>query len=178
MKQEIKQDIKIAVCAALTLLLLVLTVLEIFPGKQTDLTIKETVTVSPSLVSTASATYENAISGVLFNDSSDTLSVDAISVTVGNGKDEKTIKIPFNREIAPRTTEEFSVSITDTVAYTSVEDVTAQIEGKYYILSNVKQGTVGAVTLILIALLVLLGFLLYRNILIRYYMYQEKQLTN
>lgn len=176
MKQELKQNIKIAIFGVLTLLLLILTVLELLPGKQTDLTIKESVTVSSSLIDTASGTYENAVSGILFNDSASTITVDEITVTVSNGKNEKAIKIPLALQMAPHTEQEISLSQTDTVAYSTVEEVTAQIGGESYSLANVQKSAIGAAALILIACLLVFGFLLYRSILVRYYMYQEKKI--
>ncbi|MBQ9759919.1 MAG: hypothetical protein IJW16_01065 [Clostridia bacterium] len=176
MKKELKQAIKIAVLGVLTLTLLILTVLELLPGKTTALEISETVTVSSALTDTASGKYETAFAGRLFNDSSSTVTVDAINVTVENGTGERTARIPLAVQLAPRTEYVLAYSEADTAAYHTVTKVTAEVSGEVYSLANVQASAIGAAALILIACLLICGFFLYRAILVRYYMYQEAKL--
>lgn len=177
MKKTCLQNAKIAVFGILTVFLLVLTVLELLPEPKSDVTVKEPITVSSVLVDTSRGVYENAISGVVFNDSENTITLNSITVAVSRRNAETEIQIPLSLTLAPRVQEEILFSYFDTVAYTQVDKVTADINGDTYALSNAKSSFIGATVLVLLGLLLIFGFLLYRSILVRYYMYEEKKLT-
>lgn len=177
MKKTWLQNVKIAVFGILTVLLLVLTVLEILPEQKVDVTLKEPIAVSAVLVDTSRDVYENAISGVIFNDSKNTITLDSITVAVSKRGSETEIEIPLSLTLAPHMQEDILFSYFDTVGYTQVDEVTAKIDGNSYSLSNAQSNLIGATVLILLGALFLFGFLLYRSILVRYYMYEEKKLT-
>lgn len=170
------QNIKIAICGILVLLLLFLTVLELFTQEKTDLTVKESLTVSASITDTASGTYENLIKGVLFNDSEKAITVEALTVTVKNANGEKKISYDQPIVLPARAEKELTISTLDATAYTSVENITATLNGAEQALSNAPQRTVSVIALILIALILVMAYLLYRTILTRYYMHLESKL--
>ena len=176
MNAKTKQAIKIAVFGLLTLFFLALTVLELLPGKTTDLKIRESVSVVSVPVNVAAGLNENAVSGVLFNDSRDAITVDRLNLTLKKGKAEKEVQIPLGVTIAPHTEYRLAYSETNMLAFSEVEDVSAEIGGERYPLANAGQNGIGAGALILTACLLVFGFLLYRSILVRYYIYQEEQL--
>ena len=177
MKKIRLQNVKIAVFGILTVCLLVLTVLELLPDQKTSLTVKESITVSSSLVDTSRGIYENAISGVVFNDSKESITLHSMAVTISRRNATQEIQIPLSITLAPHTQEEVHFSYFDTVAYTQVDDVWATVDGSAYSLSNLQNNLVGASVLVLLGVTLGFGFLLYRSILVRYYMYEEKKLT-
>lgn len=178
MKKVLLQNVKIAIFGILTLLLLVLTVLELVPNQSTVITVKEPIAVSSVLVDTEKGIYENAISGMIFNDSEHTVTVDSVTVTVSNREQDANVQIPLSLTMIPHAQEEILFSKLDFHAFTHVDAVTAEINGDTHSLSNVQDNVIGASALILIALLLIFGFLLYRSILVRYYMYEEKKLKD
>lgn len=177
MKKELIQNIKIAVYGILTLLLLLLTVLELLPQKQTGLVMREPLTVSAQLIDTASGTYETALSGVLFNESDETVTAERLTVTVSDGTTEKKIDITLTDPLPPRTRREIRYSEINPNAFTTVTDVSAQIGTETHSVTNVEPSAIGLAAIILIALLAVIAFLLYRSILVRKYMNEEKKLN-
>ena len=177
MKKVWLQNVKIAIFGILTVCLLALTVLEILPDQKTSLTVKEPFSVSASLIDTSRGVYENAISGVVFNDSEETITLHSVTVAISRRNATQEVQIPLSLTLAPHVQEEVRFSYFDTVAYTQVDDVWANINGSAYSLSNVQSNFVGASVLVLLGATLVVGFLLYRSILVRYYMYEEKKLT-
>lgn len=180
MKKEIKQDIKIAICGILTLLLLVLTVFELIPEKKSGIIVKDTVTVASSPLDASMTSYENIVSGTLFNETGETIIIDALTVRVSDGETEKDVPIDLSKSPAfsscalePRTKLEFSTTEFSGYDFKEVKEVRLTVQGELYMLSNVNKSAISIVAIILIALLLVFGFLLYRTILVRYYMYKE-----
>ncbi len=176
MNAKTKQAIKIAVFGLLTLCFLALTILELLPGKTTELTVREPVTVVSAPVNVAAGMNENAVTGVLFNDSTDAITVDQLNVTLKKGKAEKEVQIPLGVTIAPHTEYRLAYSEMNVLAYSEIENLSAEIGGVQYALANAEGGSIGAGVLILLACLLVFGFLLYRSILVRVYIHQEEQL--
>lgn len=180
MKQKVIQTIKTAVIGVLTLLLLVLTVLELIPSPDVGVSLKEPVTVYSELTDATNGIYQTAVAGVILNESEDTLKINSVTVTVTNGTQDKAIKLYLSEDstafdLPVRTHREFSKSELDTAAFTEVKSVEVEIDGKAHEISNVPEKAIETVTLILIALLLLSGYLLYRSILVTYYTFTEKK---
>ena len=180
MKQKIIQIVKTSTIGVLTVLLLVFTVLQLLPKPDTGLSLKEPIKVYSELTDATNGIYENAVSGILFNESDDTLKINSITVTLTNGKQDKAIKIFLTEdetalELPARMQREFAKSELDTVSYTVVKSVEVDINGEAHALSNAPEKAFETVTLILIALLLLMGYLLYRSIFTTYYTFTEKK---
>ena len=176
-KQTHLQDLKVAICSILLLVLLFLTAMELLTQEKAELTVKEPITVSSAITDTASRTYENILKGRLLNESTKTITVDSVTVTVKNRDGSKEIKLDQSFLLPAHAEQEISASTLEPTAYTDVESVTARVNGTVCSLSNAPRRTVGGVALILIALLLVAGYVLYRTILTRYYMYMEAKLT-
>ena len=175
MKKELLQIIKISLLGILTLLLLILTVLEILPNGQTDLIVKDPITVSPSPVSSANERYQLLVMGTLFNDSDEAIVIERVTVTVSGASGTYDVVIPA-RTLPARTGFEISHSEISEKSYSSVQAVTATVNGEALTVSNETGAPLGTVSLLLMALTLVAGFLCYRSALVYYYMQAEKKL--
>ena len=175
MKNEFLQMMKTVLLGLLTLLLLTVTVLELLPGGQTALTVKDTVAVAPSVLNSTNGTYQLLFSGTLINQSDESITVDAIDVKVSNGKEEQTVRIPLSITLQPREEYELSHSEESKISYSRIQSMTATVGGEQTSLSNANGSSFGTVTVLFIALTLIAGFLFYRCILVYHYMKIEKK---
>ena len=180
MKQKILQTVKTAVIGVLTLLLLVLTILELIPEPDIGVTLKEPVTVYSELTDATNGIYETAVAGVILNESDDMMKIHSITVTVTNGTQDKAIKLYLSEDntafdLPARTQREFSKSELDTASFTEIKSVEVELDGKTHELSNLPEKAIDTIVWILIALLLLSAYLLYRSILVTYYTFTEKK---
>ena len=175
MKKELLQIIKTSLLGILTLVLLVLTVLEILPSGQTDLIVKEPITVSPAPVSSGTDRYQLLIMGTLFNDSDEEIAIERLTVTVSGASGKLDVTVPA-RTLPPRTGYELSYSEISEKSYSSVQAVTATVKGEAITVSNEAGTLLGTVSLLLMALTIVAGFLCYRSALVYSYMQAEKKL--
>ena len=175
-KDFLIQDLKIVLWAIPSLLLIVLMLLEMLPQRGTGLEMKKQVTVSSALVSVSSKDYVSAVNGTLYNPTDDTIVVDSLSVTVGDGRTDR--KITFQGfTMPPRTEKELSQGWVGMVEYDRVLNVKVTIDGDETQLFNnsVKTGIGGAVIFFLV-LLIPVALMLIRACKIRYYLYQESKM--
>ena len=141
MKQKITQVVKTSILGVLTVLLLVLTVLQLLPSPDTGVSLKEPIAVYSELTDATNGVYENAVSGILFNESDDTLKINSITVTLTNGAQDKAIKVYLTDDetaldLPARMQREFSKSELSTVSYTEVKSVEVEINGEAHEISN------------------------------------------
>ena len=175
MKKELLQLIRVIVLGILALLLLTVTVLEILPDRQTALTVRDTVTVSPSRLSSSDDKYQLLVSGTLFNSTNERVTVDSVDVRVTNGQDDYTVHIPISTVLSPREKYEISHTAESTVSYSRVKSVTANTSTEALNLTNSTSASFGTTEVLLLALTAVLGYFLYRSILVYYYMQLEKK---
>ena len=176
MKKEHLQLIKASVLGLLTLLLLVITVFEILPAGQSVLIAKDEITVSPSRISVGSNTYQLLVSGTLFNDSDETLTVDSLTVRVEEDEKSLDIRIPLSLTLGPRAEHPLSYSMESTEAFERITSVTASVDGEDVAVSETASPAFGTVTLLLLALTLVLGYFCYRSILVYHYTRLERKI--
>ncbi len=86
MKRKVIQDILIGVFAALAMLMLVLTVMDLSPKQREGLVIREAFSVSSSPLQADGSAYESILQGVLANRDGEAVTVARMAVTVSDGE--------------------------------------------------------------------------------------------
>ena len=175
MKKELLQLARVIVLGILALLLLTITVLEILPDRQTVLTVKDTVKVSSSSLSSSNDKYQLLVSGTLFNRTNERVTVDSIDVRVTNGQDDYTVHVPISTVLGPRGKYEISHAVESSISYSRVKSVTATTSTETLNLTNSTSASFGTTEVLLLALTAVFGYFLYRAILVYYYMQLEKK---
>lgn len=176
MKKEALQLIKASALGLLTLLLLVITIFEMLPAKQSELIAKDAITVSPSLINSSSNTYQLLVSGTLFNDSDKAITVDSLKIKVKKGSQSHDLDIPLSVTLGPRAEYPLSHSAEGTQAFEQVVSVSASVGGASIAISEPKTPIFGTVTLLLLALTLVLGYFCYRSILVYRYTRLEREI--
>ena len=92
-KDALLQNLKIVLWGVIALLLAVLTVLELFTAGATDLGVGEPIKVSSSLINVGEGRYTSAISGSIKNSGTEAVRIDAVQITVSDGKESSEIKL-------------------------------------------------------------------------------------
>ena len=175
MKKELLQLAKAIVLGILALFMLTVTVLEIFPGAKTPLEIKDSVTVAPSLLNSNGDKYQLLMTGTLTNRSNERVTVDSLDVRVTNGRDDYTVRIPISTVLEPRENYYISYAVESTASYSRVKSVSALTSTETIDLTNSTEASFGTTTVILLAITAIVGYFLYRAILVYYYMQLEKK---
>lgn len=170
-------NLQIVVFGLLSLLLVVLTVLELLPDPGTGIEVRQLITVSSSSLSPVEAEekdYHSQISGMLFNPNDDAITVDSMAVTVSDGKTEQTVTLA-GFTLPARSTREIMTSLEGKVGFDRVTEVTLVRGDKTDVLPNqtVTSSGVSGIAVIYLLLLAATVFLTVRAAKVRYYLYQE-----
>lgn len=176
-KDRLLTNLQIAVFGLLSLLFLVLTVTELLPEKSYGVTVRQPVTVSSSSLSPIDAEvkdYHTQIVGSLFNPTDEAITVDSVSVTVSDGKNEKTVTVG-GFPLPARTEHEITASFEGQISYARVTEVLLMSGGETDVLPNQTASSfrIGGVVIFYLALLGIAVFLTVRAAKVRYYLYQE-----
>ena len=175
-KDCLLQNLKIVLWGVLALLFAVLTVLELFSYGTTDITVSDTVKVSSSLINVNEEHYVSSISGSISNAGKDTIRIDAVTVTVSDGKESRDVKIEgfllpayYERELV--------ADWEGDVCYDRVTRVAITVDGVEDVLPNaVNTLPVSGIAILYVVLLAVAVLLLIRACKVRYYIYQEMQM--
>ncbi|MBQ7348140.1 MAG: hypothetical protein IJW55_09285 [Clostridia bacterium] len=137
-KTKLLYNLEIVLWGVLTGLLAVLIVLELIPAPTSGLEVKETVKVSAASLSPFDAEvkdYTCSVAGVLANPSDTDVTVDAVRVTVSDGKNNRVLELE-GFVLPARSTRELSLTFEDTVGYDRVQEVAVMSDGAEDILPN------------------------------------------
>lgn len=176
-KDRLLTNLQIAIFGLLSLLLLVLTVMELLPEKSHGVTVRQSITVSSSSLSPIEAEvkdYHSQIGGSLFNPTDKAITVDSVSVTVSDGKNEKTVTVE-GFTLPARTEHEIIASFEGQIFYDRVTEVALVSVGETDVLPNQTATSfrIGGVVIFYLVLLAITAFLTVRAAKVRYYLYQE-----
>ncbi len=182
-KQNLKKDcltqnLKILLWGLLTLLLVVLTILEMIPTDATALRVEEVFRVSSSMISVSEKTYVSAVSGTLANPGDEAVRIDSVIVTVGNGEVTKDI-VMDGFVLMPRSSEELTSGWTGNIQYDRITRLCVVVDGEKDVLTNIGSSLpVNGIAIFYLILLFPAALLLVRSCKIRYYIYQEMQMQD
>ena len=175
MKTHIGQNIRILITGLCCVLLLVGVILSMIPEKDLGLSVKEELKASFSRITLSESRYSCEVIGRLENERTEPLLIERLEILVGSGDSDTTHLLEqTNVTLPPRATLEVFERWESDTSYDRVLSVKATVGGETAVLSNASQGgVVNGLTLILLGLLLLCGYLLWRAVKIRYYMEQE-----
>ena len=178
-KDRLLTNLQIAVFGLLSLLLLVLTVMEFLPEKSHGVTVRQSITVSSSSLSPIEAEikdYHSQIGGSLFNPTDQTIAVDSVSVTVSDGKNEKTVTVE-GFTLPARTEREITASFEGQICFDRVIETSVSCGGTSDVLPNQTASSfrIGGIVIFYLVLLAVAVLLTVRATKVRYYLYQEEK---
>ncbi len=179
MKQHLRYNVAIIICAVLALLFVTLTVVALVPSRSASgVEVKETIRVSSSLDGDSKG-YRSQLRGVLINKTDARVKIDRLELVVGNGKEEKQIVLR-NITLEPRVAydlQAYGYEWEDTVAYDRVLSVTAVCgETREQISNNTVALRFDPVALLWGVLALIDAILLVRFSKMRYYLAQEDRM--
>lgn len=150
---------------------LVLALVEAIPGKSCPVEVRESVSVSSSLLNASSGSCQAELSGLLWNPSDSDVGL-TLSVTV-SGKGLADTVVFENVSMPARTGYEIRRVWEVPSAKTVVDSVVVSIDGADYRLTNSPDSAFNGAVLLFLILAALLGLLLAFLIKQRYYRWQE-----
>lgn len=179
MKQHIRYNAAIAVCAALAVLLIVLLITSVNPScSSLGIEVKETIRVSSSLDGDSDG-YRSQLRGMIVNQNDERVTVEKLKIVVGNGKDEREITLT-DIVLEPRVAYDLASNgceWEDTAAYDRVLSVIVVCkDGTEQLANNTIGLAVNLTTLLWGVLTVIDGILLVFLAKQRYYLAQEARL--
>ncbi|MBR2019256.1 MAG: hypothetical protein IKA05_02550 [Clostridia bacterium] len=174
-KDAILQTVKIVLFSLLALALAVLTVLELQPTALSELQIKTPFRVSSALIDVGQGAYALELNGEFVNESNETVEVDAIAVTVSNGKLTKRIEME-GFALPPRTSQEVTETWTGIHSYDRITRVEVTVNGEVDVLANTANPGVSGIAILYLIALAGVAILLVRACKIRYYIHQEARM--
>ncbi len=177
-KECILVSLQIAVFGLLSLLLVVLTVLELIPARNEGITVSQPIVASSSSLSPIGAEvkdYHTQVSGILFNSTERDIAVESVQIKVSDGTHEKSITVE-GFTLPARNTREILTEFRSQVAYDRVLEVVLVCNGSEDVIPNQTTTSIGISGVAVFYLLLLAGtaFLTVRAAKIRYYLYQER----
>lgn len=174
-KDATLQTVKIVLFSLLALALAVLTVLELQPTALSELQIKTPFCVSSALIDVGQGAYALEVNGEFVNESNETVEVDAIAVTVSNGKLTKRIEME-GFALPPRTSQEVTETWTGIHSYDRITRVEVTVNGEVDVLANTANPGVSGIAILYLIALAGVAILLVRACKIRYYIHQEARM--
>lgn len=179
MLERLKYDAVVLLCGILEIVLLVMMVVTLFPkGASTDLEIYETIKVSSSVLDKDENVYVSQIGGIFINRSGNTVAVDYLEVTVGDGTHRERIRID-GFSMPARTRYELPIcEWKSNHRFSRVHSVVAVINGEEIALANSTAGNAfdpsALLFLLPCALIALVGVNFGKK---RYYLAQEGKMA-
>ncbi|MBQ2734837.1 MAG: hypothetical protein IJF33_03300 [Clostridia bacterium] len=175
-KDSLLQTAKIVVLAVLAIALLLLTALELLPTAVSNLKIGKKFQVSSAWIDVSRDVYSSHLVGEFVNDTNETIVVDALAVTVSDGKVTKKIELD-GFALPPRTDIEISETWTGIYDYDRITRIDVTVNGKEDVLVNTDSTlSISGIAIVYLLLLLVDLLLLVRACKIRYYIWQEQQL--
>ena len=175
-KERLVQTLKIIVLAILAAALLLLTALELQPAAVSDLKLQKKFQISSALIDVGRDVYATNLVGEFVNETNETIVVDALTVTVSNGKVTKRIEFE-GFTLLPRTDIELSQTWTGIHDFDRITRIDVTVNGKEDVLVNTDSTlSISGIAIVYLLLLLVDLLLLVRACKIRYYIWQEQQL--
>lgn len=167
------QNLKIATLALLTAVLLLLTVWQALPQKESGLLAKESFSVSSTLISVSSKQYSTQVSGAVANETEQTVKISSLKLTVSDGKAEK--EISLDGFILPAHAEKYVFYTEEgTEEWIAVKKAVAVVDGEELLIKDPSaSSSLGGFFWISAILTLTSGFFLVQSCMVRYYMAQE-----
>lgn len=177
MKTHIGQNIRILITGICCVLLLVGVILSMIPEKDLGLSVTEEIKASSSRITLSASHYSCEVTGRLENGTAEPVLIERLEILVGNGEETHLLE-KTNLTVHGRAAHEIFERWESDTPYDRVLSVKVTVGGETVTLSNASQGGVfNGLTLILLGLLLLCGYLLLRAVKIRYYMEQEDRVA-
>ncbi len=175
MKKHFGQNIKISIFASLTLIALILALIPLISQRASDaeLSVKEKLAVSSSVVDVSSGVYSSTLSGTLTNLTDHDVLIERITVSVGGKSGERQLTLD-GFTLPARYDRPIFMTFEGDAAYDRVVSIRVATQGNERILSNDVDGwTFDSLTLLLLGLTAIFGVCLVHSCMVRYYMAQE-----
>ena len=170
------QMVKIVVCAALALLFLALSILELVAAAPDAVTVQEEFTVSSSLIRAGSDRYLCQINGRLLNEGDEGIVIERVTVTVAKGSAQQDVVLE-GLALPPRTGQYFYHSWEDTRGFDRVLRLSVTVNGQDDVLINAQNNTgVSGLLVFYLILLAVAVFFLVREWRIYGYVQEEKRM--
>ena len=176
-KEKLLTNLQIVVFGLLSLLFVVLTVIELIPAKSEGIEVFQPIKVSSSSLTPVGAEikeYHTQVDGVLINAGEETVAVEAVRVTVSDGKTERELTLE-GFTLPARTKYEILNEFKGENGFDRVVEVAVVLNGNADVLPNQTTTAIGisGVAVFYAILLVGVAWLTLRAVKIRYYLYQE-----
>lgn len=177
LKDRLIQSVQIVIFGLLTLALTVLTVLELIPAKTKGLQVKECFEVASFAVDSTGVRFISSLHGSFQNDSGETLAVEDVTVLLSDGKIRREVSLD-DFTLPARREQTFELNFEGDLAVNTVVRIEASVNGERTVLENQgATGGVGGVPILYLVLLIPSVLLCVRAVRVRYYLWQESQLT-
>jgi hypothetical protein len=177
MRDTALQYAKAVLCAALTVVLLVLLVVEMIPEKSVGVQVKDEIYVASSPIYAGGSVCTTHVRGIVKNTSTQSVNIESIRVVIGNGAVKKDVEVS-GVLLAPGSEYDVDLDIESDGEYDTVHDVFLRVDGTESRLTNraVSEFPMSGLAIGCLALLIPAVYLLVRSIQGCYYLYQEKKI--
>lgn len=176
-RDTVLQYVKTVLCAALTLALLIVAILEMIPTKDVGVVVKEEIYAASQNLYANSEEYTTQIRGILKNSTKESVHVDSVRVVIGDGAVKKDIVFSAI-DLPPNAEYEVSKDLMEEGDFDTVHAIYVTIGGEETRITNrsVSAFPLTGLAVVCLALLIPAAFLLIRTLKGCYYLRQERKI--